>query len=376
MIRLTIPSIEEDDLLAVRQVLVSGHLVQGTCVAAFEKAVADYVGTEHAVAVSNCTAALQLALLALGVRPGDLVIVAAYSFVATANVIELCGAQPVFVDVQPDTFNIDPNCLEKTLMRLMNVQETARRVKAILPVHTFGQMADMPAIMELANRYDLPVIEDAACALGATLHGREAGTWGSAGCFSFHPRKAITTGEGGIVTTSDPQLAWHLRALRNHGQDPQASSPDFVMVGFNSRMTEFQAALGVTQMAKIDRIIAARRRLAANYNQHLEGSPLKTPKVSEGSQPVYQSYVVLLPKILAAKRHTIIDQLKEKGIETTIGTWNMPMTSYFRNRYGYRIDEFPVADQVCARSLTLPLFSTMTEEQVEFVCSALLMLYQ
>jgi len=128
--------------------------------------------------------------------------------------------------------------------------------------------------------------------------------------------------------------------------------------------------------SKIDRIIAARRRLAAIYNQHLEGSPLKTPKVSEGNQPVYQSYVVLLPKILAAKRHTIIDQLKEKGIETTIGTWNMPMTSYFRNRYGYRIDEFPAADQACARSLTLPLFSTMTEEQVEFVCRALLMLCQ
>jgi dTDP-4-amino-4,6-dideoxygalactose transaminase len=270
MIRLTIPSIDEDDLHAVREVLASGYLVQGKKVAAFEQIVADYVGTKYAVVVSNCTAALHLSLLALDVRPGDLVLVTAYSWLSTANVIELCGAHPVFVDISPDSFNMNPDCLKKALERLMTATDSGRRVKAILPVHTFGQMADMPAILKLAELYNIPVIEDAACALGATLHGRQAGTWGMMGCFSFHPRKAITTGEGGILTTNDSALASRLRALRNHGQDPDASSPDFIMPGFNYRMTEFQAALGITQMAKLDRIIANDRISGSAWN-HSDG---------------------------------------------------------------------------------------------------------
>ncbi len=365
MIRLTIPSIEEDDLQAVREVLASGYLVQGKKVAAFEQLVADYVGTKYAVAVSNCTAALHLSLLALDVRPGDLALVTAYSWLSTANVVELCGAQPVFVDISPDSFNMDTNCLKKTLERLIATTDTGRRVKAILPVHTFGQLADMPAILELAELYNIPVIEDAACALGATLHGRQSGTWGVMGCFSFHPRKAITTGEGGIITTNDNALACRLRALRNHGQDPDAPSPDFIMPGFNYRMTEFQAALGMTQMNKLDRIIAARRNLASFYDELLEGTPLQSPVISEGSNSVYQSYVVLLPEHLATERDTIIEQLKENGIETTIGTYNMPMTNYFRNRYGYRTGDFSVADRVFAQSLALPLHENLSKQEQE-----------
>ncbi|MHC4402524.1 MAG: DegT/DnrJ/EryC1/StrS family aminotransferase, partial [Planctomycetota bacterium] len=178
MIRLTIPSLDESDYRAVREVLESGFLVQGPKVATFERAVAGHVGVEHAVAVSSGTAALHLALLALGVGPDDLVVTTAYSWPATANVVVLCGAEPVFVDIRSDTYNIDPDALQSTLERLMAKTETARRVKAILPVHTFGQLADMPAILELAGRYDLPVVEDAACALGASLHDRQAGTWG------------------------------------------------------------------------------------------------------------------------------------------------------------------------------------------------------
>lgn len=371
MIRLTIPSIEEDDLQAVREVLASGYLVQGPRVAAFEEAVANYVGTKCAVAVSNCTAALHLALLALDTRAGDLVVVTAYSFIATANVIELCGAQPVFVDIQPETFNMDPNCLEEILKRLMVSSETARRVKAILPVHTFGQMADMAAILDLAGRYGLPVIEDAACALGATLNGRQAGTWGTMGCFSFHPRKAITTGEGGVVITNDMTLARRLRALRNHGQDPNASSSDFIVPGFNYRMTEFQAALGLTQMSKLDRIIATRRHLAMRYDELLRETPLQPPVVVPGRQPVYQSYVVLLPEGAAARRAEIISHLKEHDIETTIGTWHMPLTMYFRSRYGYKKGDFPVCDRVFDRSLTLPLHEKMLPSQQNEVVGTL-----
>ena len=372
MIRLTIPSIEEDDLKVIREVLESGFLVQGARVAEFEKAIATYVGVKYVVAVSNCTAALHLALLALDVRAGDLVLVTTYSFVTTANVIEICGAQPVFVDIQPDTFNMDPERLAETMGRLMTTVATARRVKAILPVHTFGQMADMTAIIKIAGQYGVPVIEDAACALGAKWEERQAGTWGVMGCFSFHPRKAITTGEGGAITTNDDQLARKLRALRNHGLDPDASSPEFIMPGFNYRMTEFQAAFGSSQMKKLDRIIAARRRLAHYYGSMLENDPVLMPHMSPQSYHVYQSYVTLLPEKSAPHRAEIICQLKEQGVEINIGTWHIPLTTYFRTRYGYRVGDFPSTDHVFERALTLPLHEFLTESEQETVLQKLM----
>ena len=277
---------------------------------AFEQAVASYVGTQYAIAVSNCTAALHLALLALDLRSGDLAVVTSYSWVATANVIELCGAQPIFVDIKSDTFNMDPDCLAETLERLRSNSYTSQRVKAILPVHTFGQMADMSAIIDIAEHYGLPVIEDAACALGAKYKNRLAGTWGVMGCFSFHPRKAITTGEGGMIVTNELKIAKKLRALRNHGQDPDAPMPEFMMPGFNYRMTEFQAALGLTQLSKLDRIIAARYKSAGYYDKLFSASQIQPPIVIQGSQPVYQSYVVLLPAFLSLKRQTLIQTLK------------------------------------------------------------------
>lgn len=371
MIRLTIPSIDEEDLRAVREVLASGHLVQGSQVAAFEALVAERAGTGFAVAVSNCTAALHLSLLALGVQAGDLVIVTAYSWVATANVIELCGAHPVFVDIRPDTFNMDPSVLESVLKRLMGNRETARRVKAILPVHAFGLMAGMTEIMDLADRYGIPVVEDGACALGASLEGRPAGSWGRLGCFSFHPRKAVTTGEGGMIAGNDGELIRRLKALRNHGQDPHSPSPDFILPGLNYRMTEFQAALGITQMKKLDHIISSRKKLAQDYEEFLRETSLTLPVVPPGHSPVFQSYVVLLPKEDSAFRNDLIARLKEGGVEAAIGTWNMPMTSFFRARYGFKKGDFPVAEHVFARSLTLPLYAHMTRSDQEKVTDEL-----
>ncbi len=376
MIRLTIPSIDEDDLDAVREAVSSGYLVQGARVAAFEQAVANYVGMEHAIAVSNCTAALHLALLALDVRPGDLVIVTTYSWVATANVIELCGARPVFVDIQPDTFNMDPERLAEVFEHLKSNAEAISRVKAILPVHTFGQMTNMPAIMEIANYYHVPVVEDAACALGAKWRDQQAGTWGLMGCFSFHPRKAITTGEGGVIVTNDAELTRKLRALRNHGQDPDASSPDFILPGFNYRMTEFQAALGQTQMRKLDQIIAARRQISSYYDQLLTDTSIQPPAVPVESWPVYQSYVVLLPEKVVHKRAALIAQLKERGVETNIGTWHLPLTSFFSGKYGYHIGDYPNTDQVFARSLTLPLHENLSQHEQRFVISELIKLIE
>jgi|SRR5579862_1482534 len=368
MIRLTIPSIEEDDLQAVREVLASGHLVQGAHVAAFERVVADYVGMREAVAVSNGTAALHVALLALGVGPGDIVLTSAYSFPATGNAIELCGAKPIFVDIEPETFNIDPSRLEAALETLMGDKATASKVKAILPVHIFGQMADMRPIVKLAARYGIPLIEDAACALGATLDGRQAGSWSELGCFSFHPRKAITTGEGGMVVTNNEALAKRLRELRNHGMDPKASSPVFIGAGFNYRLTDFQGALGVSQMGKLDRVISARRRLSSVYERLLRDSGFRPPHTGSGSHPVFQSYVVLLSPEAASVRAAIIGELKAVGIETNLGTWHMPMTVFFKERYGFRPGDFPVTDDVFARTLTLPLHEHLSEhDQAEVV---------
>jgi perosamine synthetase len=310
--------------------------------------------------------------LALNIRPGDLVAVTSYSWIATANVIELCGGQPVFIDIDPGTFNMAPEALCLTLNRLAENKETIRRVKAVLPIHAFGQPADMPAILRIAGDYQLPVIEDAACALAARLHGRPAGSWATLGTFSFHPRKAITTGEGGMVTTDNDAYARSIRALRNHGLDPETSSPDFVVPGFNYRLTEFQAALGLSQIKKLERIVNSRRCLAEKYKALLADSPITAPAVLAGSEPVYQSYVCLLPAAQAPRRPAIIKALRERGIETTIGTWHMPLTSYFRTRYGYRPGDFPVTDDVFARSIALPLYEGLTLENQQHVVQSLL----
>jgi len=362
MIRLTVPSIDESDLQIVREVMESGYLVQGTYVQKFEETIAKYVDSNYAVAVSNCTAALQLSLLATDLQPDDIVIVTAYSYPATANVIELVGGRPVFVDIDPDTFNMDPNCLADMLKKIFSIRENAKKVKVILPVHTFGQMADMPAILEISDRYNVAVVEDAACALGAAIGRKSAGVWGTIGCFSFHPRKAITTGEGGMVVTSNSNLVNRIRALRNHGLDPESPSPDFIMAGFNYRMTEFQAGLGLAQMAKLDRIISKRRQLADYYSEAFRDTVITPPISIPNFQHVFQSYVVLLPLEISSQRSELISDLRHEGIETTIGTWHIPMTTYYRQRYGYKPGDFPNADEIFSRSLTIPLYESLTNE--------------
>jgi perosamine synthetase len=364
MIRLTIPAIDEDDLRAVREALASGYLVQGRRVAEFERIVAQYVGTDYAVAVSNCTAALHLSLLALGVGPGDRVAVPTYSWPATANVVALCEAEPLFIEIEPDTYNMDPEALEVAL--------SSTKVKAVMPVHVFGAIADMRRIMSIAERHGASVIEDAACALGAALENKKAGAWGLMGCFSFHPRKAVTTGEGGIITSNDVALIRKLRALRNHGQDPDAATPDFIFPGYNLRITEFQAALGVSQMGKLDRIIEGRRAQAANYNRLLEGSELKTPTSPTKAGNVFQSYVVLVPTRIASRRTEIINALRQHGVEATIGTYHLPLTTYFRERGRYATGDFPVTDDVASRAISLPMFEGLTLAQQEKVANELL----
>jgi len=372
MIKLNVPSIDEDDLKAVKDVLLGGYLVQGPCVAAFEQRLSDLVGTKHVVAVNNCTSALYLALLALGVGQGDICLVTAYSWVSTANAIEWCGAQPVFVDIDANTYNIDPDKLEKELVLLMASPHRSKRVKAVLPVHTFGQMSDMLALKKICGRWGIPIVEDAACALGAEWQGQRAGSWGVMGCFSFHPRKSITTGEGGAVTTDDDALARRLRALRNHGVDPDLPQQDFVMLGHNFRLTEFQAALGKSQLEKLQRINQARKVAAARYDHLLAGTVLQTPRVSSDANHVYQSYIVLLPSDQASRRTEIIRRSKHAGVETQIGTIHMPNTTYYRQRYGHRPSDFPVTDHVARRALALPLYESISLEEQSTVVTTVL----
>jgi dTDP-4-amino-4,6-dideoxygalactose transaminase len=363
VIRLARPDIDDAEIGAAGDALRSGQLVQGPKVAGFEQALCQLTGAPYVAAVSNGTAALHLALLALGIGRGDKVAVTTFSWPATANVIELCGAVPMFVDIEPVTWGMDPDRLDETLARTS--------VRAVMPVHAFGAMADMRRIRDVARRHGVPIIEDAACALGAVLDGIPAGAWGTLGCFSFHPRKAATTGEGGAITSQDPAHHRRIQILRNHGQDPLAPEPDFVAPGFNYRLSEMQAAVGLAQLAKIDRFISARRALAARYDELLATLPVTTPRSHATEAHVYQSYVVLLPETMVDRRKALIGRLRDAGVETTIGTYHMPLLSYYRKAYGYGPGDFPVSESVAARALALPMHSQLATTDVDAVVEAL-----
>jgi dTDP-4-amino-4,6-dideoxygalactose transaminase len=365
MIPLMVPDVEPDDIEAVTQVLRSGRLVQGQRVREFEVALAEVSGVAHVVAVSSGTAALHLALSAIGIGPGDAVAVPAYTWPATANVVALLGADPVFVDIEPATYCMDPLALERTLKR-------DKRIRAVMPVHAFGQMADMVSISQLVTAAKLPLIEDAACALGALLGGRAAGAWGAMGCMSFHPRKVVTTGEGGAVVTNDGTHANFARKLRNHGLDPAAGSPDFVIPGYNLRLTEIQAVLGTSQVKRLEQILDRRRRLARTYNAKFQGTAIEPPNATDQKAHTYQSYVVLLPSGYEARRDQIIQALKEEGVETTVGTHHVPLTTWYRQRYRARVGDFPVTDDIASRALTLPLHRELDATAAEYVADRLL----
>jgi perosamine synthetase len=364
VIPLARPEIRDEDIEAVVQVLRTGHLVQGARVAEFEAAIAEYTGGGEIVAVSNCTAGLQLSLLALGIGPGHQVGVATFSWPATANAIEQCGATPIFVDIEPVTLGMAPDMLARTLAE-------GPRLSALIVVHAFGSMANMPAIRALADAAGVPVIEDAACALGATLDGTPAGAWGKIGCYSFHPRKAATTGEGGAIRTSDVHLARRLRGLRNHGIDPDSRPNDFVAAGFNMRLTEFQAALGTSQLSRYRALVDGRRTSARQYDALLNEMPVNLPQMLDASSHIYQSYVIQVNDCDEIRRNNVIAALKTQGIETNIGTHHMPLLRFFRQKYGYAAGDFPVTDRVAASSLALPLYSGLRAEQQRDVVTAL-----
>jgi dTDP-4-amino-4,6-dideoxygalactose transaminase len=365
-IPITRPVLGEAEQSAVAEVLASGFLVQGAHVAEFEQRVAQVVGASHAIAVSSGTSALRVALHVFGIGPGDRVVVTPYSWIATANVIELCGATPVFVDIDPETFNIDPALLGERLSQLAD-EGALDSVAAIMPVHTFGNPAGLLEVAAVAQEHAIPVVEDAACALGAHVDGRQAGSVGEIGCFSFHPRKIVTTGEGGMVVTDDDQVAAFARAFRNHGQHAVDGTPQFVLAGDNLRMTDLQGAIGVAQMDRLDALLASRSRLAERYDGLVGQLGFRPQKRSPGA--AVQAYVALCPAGTAAP--DVIAALRSRGIETTIGTTAIPFTRHFTEQYGLGADDLPHTAEVSARAVTLPLFPQMTDEEQDTVVHAL-----
>ena len=377
-IQIAEPFVGPEDLEALRETLASGWLTQGPQVKAFEEAFAARHLVRRALAVTSGTTALHLALLALGVGPGDTVVVPSFTWIATANAVEYCGARPVFCDSRPADYNLDPDRLEEILDRLKG---EGTRPKAVIMAHLFGLMGDLKTLAVLADRYGLRVVEDAACAAGAALDGRPAGSWGAVGCFSFHPRKTITTGEGGMCVTDDEQTAELLASLRNHGASPSAAQragggpylmADFDRLGFNYRMTDLQGALGRTQLARLDGLIAQRRRLAALYDEALgEIDWLARPSVPAGYQHSWQAYVCLTAPGLKLSRDEIMRRLHEAGIGSRAGTHAAHELGYYREKYGLRTGDLPVAAALQARTLSLPLHNKMTDGDLERVVETL-----
>jgi perosamine synthetase len=354
-IPITQPVIDDAEIDAVAAVLRSGMLVQGEQVLEFERAIASSAGTEFAVALSNCTVALEVALRAVGVEPGDHVVVTPYSWVATVNAIEIVGAKPLFVDIDQDTFNLNASALQRVL--------NGTKVAAVLPVHTFGNLAGIDAIAKITRDAGVALVEDAACAIGAKSEVGAAGGIGVAGCFSFHPRKIVTTGEGGAVTTNDQRIADYVRMYRNHGQHAGL----FAGVGSNFRMTDFQAAMGRVQMSKLDWMVSERTRLADRYDEMLLELGCQPQRRAVGS--VVQSYVTLTPVGITGAR--VVERLRDRNIEATVGTIAIPFTPFHSARYGLTEADLPVVADVNQRAVTLPLFPTMTLEQQDAVVAGL-----
>lgn len=372
-IQIAAPSMGEEEWLALREPIETGWLTHGPKVAAFEKAFAVRHQVKHAIAVTSATTGLHLALASLGIGPGDEVIVPAFTWVATANAVLYCGGKPVFVDVDRTTFNLDPADLARRI---------SSRTRAIIPVHLFGLCADIPAIRAMLPA-NVAIVEDAACAAGAAMGTTPAGGLGEIAVFSFHPRKSVTTGEGGMVTTNDDKLAEKARILRNHGasisEEERHSGPrpyllpDFDEMGFNYRMTDLQGAVGLVQLGKLDRFIAERAEAAARYRRELAGLDwLRTPYEPNAGRHAWQAFVTYVDPTRAPRpRNELMEILQNRGIATRPGTHAVHMLGFYRERFGLSPDDFPGARDCDAYTMAIPLHNRMTPDDYAYVIDAL-----
>lgn len=371
MIPVARPFIGTEEEHAVVDALRSGWITQGPRVAEFEKKFSNYIGCDHSVAVSSCTTALHLAMVACNIGPGDEVICPSLSFIATANSITYVGATPVFCDIDPTTFNLDPLKLE---------EQITAKTKAILVVHQIGLPAEMSIICEIAQKHRLTIIEDAACAIGSEYEGERIGSpLGTVACFSFHPRKILTTGEGGMITTKDANLAERLRKLRQHAMSlsdvirhsaKEVTTETYEEVGYNFRMTDIQAAIGNVQLERLPEFLERRRYLAARYDQALKPlSWLETPHVPANCLHNYQSYMVRLKGAAAVKRDAIMQELLEKKISTRRAIMATHREPPYRS--GNWDAALPQTNLIAETALILPLFHQFSEADQDHVLEAL-----
>jgi len=380
------PDLTAAELAAVQGVLATGRLSLGPQLAAFERALATYVGCAHGIGVNSGTSGLHLAVIAAGVQPGDLVITTPFSFIASANCVLYERGVPIFVDVDRRTGNIDPALVAQACDDLARGGASAQHwlprsfershvqranVRALLPVHAFGQPADMDPILAAARRHGLAVIEDACEALGARYKGRPAGSLGDVGVFAFYPNKQITTGEGGLIVTDRADWADLFRSLRNQGRDVFDAWLNHTRLGYNYRLDEMSAALGLAQMGRIDQLLAKRAQVAAWYNQRLADLELveRPTVVRETTRMSWFVYVVrILPP---ASRNNVMARLAECGIPSRPYFTPIHLQPFYQEKFSYRPGDFPVTEELGHTSLALPFSSVMSELEVDGVCNAL-----
>ena len=376
----------DEEKEAIVKPLETGWVVQGPNVAKFQNMFADFTGSKYAHAASNCTTALHLGLEAMGITKGDKVIVPSFTYVASANAVEYTGAEVVFCDIDLKTFNIDETKLEEIIKKDSSI-------KAIMPVNLFGLCANMPYIMELAKKYNLKVIEDSACGFDGWIGDKHSGTFGDCGCFSFHPRKSICTGEGGMLITDDEDIASKVSQLKDHGaskSDLQRHKekggsllPDFTMRGYNYRMTDMQGALGVCQMDRKEYIMNGRREVASKYDEVLKDiSQLVSPYIPENYKHGYQSYVCIFTDgedisnltkeqidRINIKRNIFMEKLEEMTIATRQGTHAVHTLAYYKNKNNFKDEDFLMSYAADRLSIALPLYAGMTNEEFDYVIS-------
>lgn len=367
---ITKPSLTEEEARAPFESIKSGWVTQGPKVAEFEKAVAAYTGAKHGIATTSCTTGLHLAMAAIGIGPGDEVICPSFTFIASANAILYTGATVVFCEVDPRTFNIDPTDVEKRI---------TKKTKAIMPVDQIGLACDIDAINDIAKRHGIDVVEDAAPAIGESYKGRKVGSNAHQTVFSFHPRKVITTGEGGMITTDDDGLAERARKLRAHGMsvsDLDRHKADRIIIeeypelGFNYRMTDIQASIGLVQLRRLDELLRLRRARAERYNRELpEITGLEVPYVPEYAEHTYQSYCLRLTKDCALDREDLMTNLLRRGVATRRGVMASHLEKTYTDRNGKV--SLPVTEAATASTMLIPLYATMTDDEQTYVIESL-----
>jgi perosamine synthetase len=367
---ITKPALTEEEARAPFDSIKSGWVTQGPKVAEFEKAVAAYVGAKHGIATTSCTTGLHLALATIGVGPGDEVIVPSFTFIASANAVLYTGATVVFCEIDPRTYNADPLDVERRI---------TKKTKAIMPVDQIGLACDIGAINDIARRHAIDVVEDAAPTIGATYKGRRVGSNAHQTVFSFHPRKVITTGEGGMITTDDDALAAKARKLRAHGMSVSdldrhhADRPileEYHELGFNYRMTDIQASIGLVQIRRLDELLRIRIAKAERYNRELPSiRGVEIPYTPPYATHTYQSYCVRLTDDAALDREELMARLHQRGIATRRGVMASHLEKVYRDRVG--AVSLPITEEAARTTMLIPLFATMTDEEQTYVIDAL-----